>query len=245
MLIKFFRSSYLVHYIVLFFLALILWGGVIIHPVDVIPSSDISPFYSIIHYWLGGNKILFSILGLVLLFIESILINNIVTENDIVNRSSLLPGFLYVLLMSFLPELQTLHPVLIANFFLIILLNIIYKLFGQKVPLKQLYNLGLILGIASFFYFPIYIFIFYILIALFVLRTLSGRELVIPFVGLITPYFFLVVWYYVFEQLDLVFNAYLDFFKNISIIKLEFDVVCIIISAIIIILFILSMLYYA
>ncbi len=245
MLIKFFRSSYLIQYIILFLIALTLGGSSLIYPVDVMPSRDIYPFYSIIYFWLGDFKILFSVMGFIFLFFETLMINNIITENKIVPKNSLLPGFLYVILMSFSPELLTLHPVLIANFFLILILNLVFKIYGQKKPFTLLYKLGLILGVASFFYFPVYLFLIFIFWFLFFLRSLSWRELMIPVVGLITPYIFLVVWYFCFDQLEFVYYDYLKFFQSTELIDIELNIITKMILGIFAILFLFSMIYFA
>ncbi|MCD4774113.1 MAG: DUF6427 family protein [Bacteroidales bacterium] len=228
-------------YIILFLIAFVLWGGALLHPVDVIPSQNIYPFYNIIGFWLGDNKILFSVIGFVLLLFEALLINSIITESEIVPKNSLLPGFLYIILMSFSPELLTLHPVLIANLFLIIFINFIFKIYGQIEPLRLLYKLGFVVGVTSAYYFPAYIFLIYIFWILFFLRSLSWRELMIPVVGLITPYIFLTVWYYCIDKLELVYNDYLNFFQKMEIINFEANYITIIILVIFTLLFVFSM----
>ena len=243
MLIKFFRSSYLLHYFTLFALALILWSGAIIHPVDVVASPDVYPFYSIIYFWFGENKLLFSLMGFILLFFEAILINSIITENDIIPKNSLLPGFIYVVLMSFSPELLTLHPVLITNLFLIIIISFVFKMFGKNEPYRFTYKLGFYVGLATLFYLPVYVFLIYIFVVLFLLRLLNWREFIIPIVGFLTLYIFLTVWYYFFDQLDLAWYDYLNFFQNTSLIVLELDFLTIIILSIFAILFMLSIIY--
>ena len=116
-------------------------------------------------------------------------------------------------------------------------------MYGQKEPYRLLYKLGFLLGLASFFYLPVYLFMLYAFIVLFVLRFFNWREFVIPIVGFLTLYFFLAVWYFWFDQFNFVYTDYLRFFQSFDFIMFGFDILTIIILVIFVLLFLLSTLY--
>jgi hypothetical protein len=60
-----------------------------------------------------------------------------------------------------------------------------------------IFNIGLALGIASLIFFPSITFLFWVLIALMLMRPFKLNEWVLCIVGVTTPYYFYAVWLFI------------------------------------------------
>ena len=214
MLIKFFKSSYLSQYILLIIIGIVIWIKAFITPHEIPESGIVMPFYNLIFYCFNNIKWLAVLIAFLLLYLESLILNKILTDNNIVPKTTLVPAFIYLLLMSWSPFATYLNPVLIANLFLLLLLNNLFKIFRQHDAFRSVFKVGFFIAIASFFYFPA-IFIFILVFAtLIVFRVLKWREWVISLIGVIIPYIFLIVYYFWFDKLEPAFDNYVDFFST-------------------------------
>jgi hypothetical protein len=94
--------------------------------------------------------------AVILLWIQAVLINNVCIEHKLSRDNSLFPGLFYVIFISYIPESLTLHPVLLANTFLIAgFVNIIQS--SKHVDIRHyLFNGGLFLTL-SMLIFPSYV----------------------------------------------------------------------------------------
>jgi hypothetical protein len=91
---------------------------------------------------------------------------------------------------------QTLHPVLIANLFLLFAIEKSFVIDKERNKLKRYYESGLLLGLGTVFYPNIFIFIFIIWLTLIVLRTFNWREWMTSILGLVTPLLFYISYLY-------------------------------------------------
>lgn len=89
-----------------------------------------------------------------LLFLEAILLNQMVIKNRLTHELSLLPGMLYILCFSVLAEFIPLHPILLANLFIILFLKEMFKIVKHPRPYVLLLRAGIFGAIASLFFFP-------------------------------------------------------------------------------------------
>jgi len=243
MFFKFFRSSYLSQYILLFIFGIILWSKSFIIPTEITEANSIAPFYSIIPYCFDNLKWLAAIIAFILLFFESLLLNKTLADNDIVPKTTLVPAFVYFVFMSWSPFTLTLHPVLIANLFLILVFSYLLRVYGQQDAFRLVFKAGFLSAIASFFYFPAIFIIVLIFISLIIFRILKWREWIISIIGLIVPYIYLTVYYFLFDKLEIMFGNYVAFFEALSQFKFSYDFFTNTIWIIIIILFIISFIY--
>jgi hypothetical protein len=142
-----------------------------------------------------------------LLFLQAHLLNRFITTNRLMSRANSLPGMAYMLISSLLPELNYLSAPLIASGLYLYIFIILFRSYNQKITLGDLFNCGLIIGVASFIFVPSIIFITFILFALIILRPFKLNEWVLMILGVTTPY------YLYFAYLFL--NDKTSFFKHI------------------------------
>ena len=225
MLIHFFRKSYLFQYILLFLLAIGLWLGAFIHP-PVIPvdtESSLTPGYSLLLSLLMGIQLLHVILALVLVISGAMVFNYSLTKFDLVPKNTLVPAMVYIVLMSYSPGLLALHPGAIPALLTVLILFYLFQVYTEEEAFSQIFNIGLLIGISSLFYFPSIFFILFIWLTFIVYRLYSWREWTIPLAGIITPYLFLFTYYFLDDKLEPAYLAYASYFSKMTIFHFSFD----------------------
>ncbi len=164
-------------------------------------AADNAPFFR----WLSPLIVRFPIasliIALLLLFGQSFLINHIAAENSFTDRFSALPALIYLLLMSSSPGLISLHPVLLANTFLLLAMNKMFDVYKEHQVMLEVYNVGLLIAVASLFYYPAFMFLLLLLFSLLVYYLFSLRALMAAMIGVFTPFLFLGVYYYLTDTL--------------------------------------------
>ena len=165
---------------------------------------------------LDDNPLFKIILSFLLLIGQSILLKVLLSSNDLSPKNSILPSFLYVLLMSSFAGFQNIHPLLFANFFLIVALQIILAAYSKPDSYEQVFNATFLIALGSMFYFPVVFFILFIWLVFLVFSLLKWREWIISLLGFITPYFFLFSFYFLNNTIENKIASYMVFFKKMN-----------------------------
>ena len=145
----------------------------------------------------------------VLLFVISLLIamgwNNALSERGVFKNITIIPAFLFIIFSS----VFTLSSIWICVFILLFILNKLMLCFQNEKPYSLLFDCGFLIGLATIIN-PICIFFLTIIyVAIIVYSNITWRNLIIPFLGLILPFFFTGVYVFLFNKLDSLSNYYL------------------------------------
>jgi hypothetical protein len=208
MLVKFFRSSFAAQYIALVILAFLLWMPALLNPKSYLATDALSPFSGLISIVISPYPLLAVILAFSLMIAQALFFNAILAANGLISRVSSVGAFVYILLMSQLQYQTALYDYLLAAIFILSAMHTILLLYDSNEPYYYLYNTGLFTAIASLFYFPSILIIFWLWVCLVIYRKVVLRGWAITFAGLITPYFFLAVWYFLSDQIASRYNDY-------------------------------------
>jgi hypothetical protein len=197
MLVSFFKPNRPVTTLALLpIITLLLWiPGISKYPMPLAFDHSM-PFFDAIT--LLCNQLPYSapVLSMVLVYLQALLLNHMVNSNDMLKPKSNLPALVYVLIMSSMIELQTLHPVILSNMFLLLAIGRIYTIYNQKSVFSQAFDAGTLVAIGSFFYFPATAFILFIWLCLLIIRQFIWREYIMALLGMLVPYLFLATWYF-------------------------------------------------
>jgi hypothetical protein len=216
MLIRFFRSSFLIQYLALIIIGVTLWIPAFINPpVNETESSLVSPLYHFITGLLPDIAWLPVLIALLLVFTEAIILNIIFIYHDLVPKNSLLPALLFTLFMSSGAQFITLYPALLATFPLIFFLHQVYLLFEESENLNRTLSIGILAALSSLLYAPMLLLIFYIWIVFLIYRMLHWREWFISVIGFVLPYLYLGVYYFWLDKLQDFYDEYIDYTVNI------------------------------
>jgi hypothetical protein len=118
-----------------------------------------------------------NILATSIIYFHVLYINRLVIKHRLATQITLLPGLIYAVLVSILPEYSLLTPFLIANTFVLMSISQIFNTYKRPKAADTLFNIGFLITISSLFV-PNYLIILLVgFIALFVLRSVKVSEI--------------------------------------------------------------------
>lgn len=134
-----------------------------------------------------GNKMLFAVLAFLLLYIQALLLNEVVNKNKLYPKPNHLTAMCYLLLTSLFSYWYVLSSLMIVSTFLILIIARLCKLQHVQEANKTFYNIGLMLGLSMLIYFPSIVFLLLIFIGLSITRAFRLSEWIIVILGVFTP----------------------------------------------------------
>ena len=127
--------------------------------------------------------------------------NKLLNNQRLIQRSTHLPAMSYLLITSFFAEWNILSAPLVINTLLIWVWAKMSSLHNNPNAKSTLFNIGIVIGIATFFYFPSIAFAALIIFALLLTRPPRFAEWLIPVLGFITPWYLLFSWLFLTNKL--------------------------------------------
>jgi hypothetical protein len=138
-------------------------------------------------------------LSVLVLLLNSILINRVFSRTHFFSKSTFIPALLYVILISYKSNIYF-EPVLILHTLLLLLISVLMKIDQNNSAIHIAFKGGLLLGIMclfSMFYITIIIAVF---VALFTMKSFNWREWILVLVGLIVPIIYLFSIQYIYTD---------------------------------------------
>ncbi len=163
-------------------------------------------------YITGFSATTLFILYQVLLLVQAIRLNMVLSDLRMFQNNNYTTAMAYVLLSGVLVQWCSISPALIANFLLIWLFIKLSRLYNHPSPKTLLFNTGLIVGVAVLCYHPTAILILVVLFALAVVRPFNLAEWVILLMGILVPYYFLAAFLFLNDSLTS-FKTYLPYLQ--------------------------------
>lgn len=160
-------------------------------------TGNQSPDFPLLSGWvwdhLASPSWLSAAAATLLIWLQALLINALVARNRLAAEINLFPGLFYILAASALPAFQDLTPFHLANTFIILAADQLFKVYKQNSCMDHLFNAGLFVGLASLCYGPYLLFLIPVLFGLNLLRAFQPREWVGVMIGAFVPLFWLGV----------------------------------------------------
>lgn len=213
MLIRIFRSGYVVKIFMFLIISLLLWLPAFISPPAPITSVTYGIAYDLLLDYFNFSNIIIVLAAFIILLGQSVVFNMVLVENPLFSRSVFLPALIYVILMSHAPENLTLHPALITNLFLIFSLKNLYSTYEKKEALRESFNASFWVAIASLFYLPALFMLVLIWSAFLIFRINTWREWLISLIGACAPYLLMLIVFYLTDRITYVLEYYPDGFS--------------------------------
>jgi hypothetical protein len=142
-------------------------------------------------------------------YIQAILFNRIINNHSLLAKPGYLPGLLYITGTSLFMPFLILSPPLICNFLLIWILDKFLKMGKSPSAMSLLFDVGMIIAIGTFIYFPFIVMLLTPWLSLLLYRSFNWREWLAGLVGFLTIFFFLAVFYYWNDNLNMFYNIWL------------------------------------
>ena len=222
MLIKFFRSSFLIQYFALVLLTAAIWiPGFLANPGLPVEPQLITPLYNLAHYVLGMLGFASPAVAVAIVLISALTLNNILVFHDLTPKNNILPAFIFILLISSNPLTLCSYPVILSLPFFTWFLHTIYKMNDEPENYMEVFNASILISVISLIY-PLAIILFpFIWLALLVYGTVNGRNIIISLIAVSLPYLYLLFYFFWTDQLNAALSSYHNFFSDILEIQLN------------------------
>jgi hypothetical protein len=216
MLIKFFRSSFLIQYFLFVLFMAALWiPGFLKNPGVPVETSLITPLYNLAHYVLKLFDALSPAVALATVLLSSLTLNNILIFHELTPKNNLLPAFLFILLMGSNPDALCTYPVILSLPFFTWFLHTIFKMNDEPENYMEVFNASILTAVISMIYPVAIILYLFIWLILLIYGTFNGRNLIISLIAVSLPYLYLFLYFFWTDQLNPALDAYLVYFGNI------------------------------
>ena len=219
-MIGIFKNNLFINSLLLLPYIVILRVKSLMSPVGYIVHEENTVLVKSLFEWIS-SPILQSILAIVLVYVQSVYINRLVIKHRLAPQITLLPGLVYAVLMSMMPEFTPLSPHLIANTLVLIVIGQLFKIYKSPKVADNIFNVGFWIGVASLFV-PNYIYLIIIgLFSIFILRSVKQKELVQLFSGLFTLFFLVFGGMYIYDIPILNEASKMNFSPHLSIFSIR------------------------
>ena len=205
--IRFFSGNNPLNVLMLFFAGLLLRLPYFLNPAVPVSSAEDGFLYQVLLKWLqpAGSFFmpLYPILCYLLLFLQAVTFNGLINRQRLYPQPNLLLGFSFLLLTSLVPEWNQLSPALLINTVMVWAWPLMIGLYHNQKPAGSLFNLGFAFGVCSFIYFPAIYYLLLLYVALAIFRPFRLTEWLITLVGVALPFYFLLVYFFVWDRWNL------------------------------------------
>ncbi|MEY3060364.1 MAG: hypothetical protein RL000_1716 [Bacteroidota bacterium] len=155
------------------------------------------------------------ILNIILLLVESLFLNKIVTDHRLMEKPGFVPAMTFLLIQAIVPyRIDTFF--VIINGLLLIAVKLMILVYKQERPSNNLIGAGFIAGLLASMNTGYWTTYFWLITALFIMRPASSKEWLICSLGFLMPFYFILSLEYLNDQLDLK-QFYSDFGIEFSI----------------------------
>ncbi len=187
-----FKSNNSYNNFLLFLYGVLLKLPLFLHPKIPQPQQIDGFLYKALLKWLqpfgNGLPVIYAVIAFLLLFTQAISFNKLVNDQRIMQRPNYLTGMSYLLITSLFLEWNMLSSPLIINTLLIWVWAKMSGLHNNPRPKTALFNIGVAIGLSTFFYFPSLAFAALIIFGLAITRPFKMAEWLLALFGIITPY---------------------------------------------------------
>jgi hypothetical protein len=164
----------------------------------------------IIFRWIKGDyfSLLYQAISFAFLILNIFLFSNLMISLRLSKVGDKLQGFVFLLLCGIvLPYVTNVPNIMISFSLFLIMIKSLFGILRKQDILFQLFNIGLLLACASFFWYYSCYFFPYIFFGIIILRTIELREWIAAILGLIIPYFlFLSIYFFMHSNFDMIFD---------------------------------------
>ena len=235
-MIKFFRQSYAIQYVVLALMAIALWIPAFISGKATMGLDEpVTPFFNLMDRLLGFSPIAQHAVAFVLLVLETLVFNAIMVKHQIVGKVSTMGAFVFLLLMSLTMTQTNFYPFAFSVFFILLTISNLFDTYILPNPEMNLLKAGVFVALASLCYFPAILLIVWVIIVLPVAKKGSLRWELIPIFGFLFVYFMYFVCIFLFGDFQALLLGYKDYFTAFHISISGFNLWSIILLALLIV----------
>ncbi len=214
-MIRFFRNSYLIQYLAIALLIIALWiPSFAMGNVDVVWRSPVTPLYNLMADILDFWPPAMLVFAMLLMGFEAMFFNSILASNQIIGKVYTLGAVVFLLMLNLLPVQTTFYPFLLSSVFQLMFIHTMFAIYQTPRPELYILNAGFYISFASMCWLPSLLLAVWGIVALAIIHKGSLRLHLIPFIGLLLPYFFFFAVRFLIGDLMPVLQAYGNYFTG-------------------------------
>lgn len=137
-----------------------------------------------------------------IVLVQALIFNRIINNHSLLAKPSYLPALLYITGTSLFLQFLVLSPALICNFLIIIIIDKFLKLSRAVGAMSIMFDVGMLIAIGTLIYFPFILMLLMLWLSLLMYRPFNWREWLSGFIGFLTIFIFVAVFYYWNDNLD-------------------------------------------
>lgn len=183
--------------ILLLLYAAVLKTGVFINPLDHDSTTHITGYlFERIQPWMPTRPLAQSLLGISLIFIGGFITSVITVKQRLEIEVTLFSGLFFILVAAFVYNYTQASGLEIGAIFLLLALQNILSSPNKVYNSIFLFNAGFFIGIASLFYWSLWIFLIWAILTVFQLLGAKFKETMMVVTGFVVPFFYQGVDYF-------------------------------------------------
>ncbi len=167
-----------------------------LHPVKPLPQQTDGFLYKLLLQQLDKAATalpsVYAAIAFFLLFAQAVTFNQLANGQKLMQKPNYLIAMSYLLITSLFKEWNLLSAPLIISTLMIWVWAKMSSLNNVRNVPGTLFNTGLVIGIATFFYFPSIAFAALIIFGLLIIRPFKLSEWVVSLIGILSPWYFLL-----------------------------------------------------
>lgn len=215
-MIKFFRQSYAIQYVVIALMAIALWIPAFLSGTATQGlQGPATPLFNLVDRLLSHSSILQHLVAFLLLIVEMLIFNAILVKSQIVGKVSTMGAFIFLLLMSLTPTQTNFYPFILSALFILFSLGNMFEIYQHPNPELCLLKSGIFVALASLCYFQSIWLVIWAIIVIPMAKKGSIRLQLIPLIGFFFVYFIFFVGVYLFGDFKALMQCYLSAFTSI------------------------------
>lgn len=188
----------------LFVYGLLLKLPMFLHPVTPqVQQTDGFLFRALLLQLDGPGKsvpVIYPLISFFLLYTQAVIFNKLVNDQRLMQKPNYLTGMSFLLITSLFKEWSILSAPLIINSLLVWVWAKMSGLATNQKAQATLFNIGIAIGVCTFFYFPSIAFAALVIFGLIITRPFRLSEWLVALFGIITPYYFLLAYVFIADK---------------------------------------------
>jgi hypothetical protein len=200
-MIKLFKQNGILQMIVIAIVSVVLWGRSFLAPQAMMPCNSFAPLYTILYEWLQPLPLVATIIAYVLVVLEGVYLNMVLTRNKMVPFNSLMPALIYIVSMSFNQHPLTLTPFILAAPCVITVLNQLLILDKMNISNDNILNAAFFSALATLLCLPCIVLLLFVIVGLMVHSQYRWRCWLMVLIGYIAPLLIAATYYFLTDRL--------------------------------------------
>jgi hypothetical protein len=179
----------------------VLYLPAILHPEAFSVITDSAPFSKWLLPAIYWNHHAAMGVGMALVILQALLINRLLNRIKFFQRINFVPALMYVVVSAMFVDFLMPGPQMFANTFVILVLSRLFDIYKLQRCYAEIFDVGFLVAVASLFSLPAISLSLFLFIGLGSLRAFNIREYIIGLLGILTPYFLIITYYFWIDKL--------------------------------------------